>query len=178
MHFYWIVTAIAGFAGTVLGFFMLGWKELKGLAAGGPYVVLGAISLPFAHHLGPVSGRWSAFVYVLAVFSMLFGLIVLADERRARGWFVCRYWILAAFWLVLSVGVPDVTSSMRMFPVLMGLGYVGIAIGTGRAPRLTGGHVGFDIALNAIILLFLGILMVYVPDFFTNQGVSIWKPTP
>ena len=65
---------------------------------------------------------------------------------------------------------------MRMFPVLMGLGYIGIAIGAQRAPRLTGGYVGFDIALNGILLLFMGILMAAVPDFFSNPGVSIWKP--
>jgi hypothetical protein len=178
VQLYYIVAAVVGFAGTVLGFFMLGWKELRSLAAGGPYVVLGVLGLPFAHDLGPISRGWSILVYVSAIFSVAFGLIVLSMERRSKGWFVFRYSVLALFWLGFSVLIPDVTSSMRMFPVLMGLGYIGIAIGVQKAPRLTGAYVGFDVALNGILLLFMGILLVTVPDFFSNTGVSIWKPAP
>jgi hypothetical protein len=170
----WILMAVVGFATTVLGFFMLGWEELKGTVAGGPYVVFGLLALPFAHQISALSSGWGALLYGIGGFSILFGLGVLAFERLAKGWFVFRHIVVALFWLVLAVAVPDVTSSMRMFPALVGLAYISIALATHNARRLTGGYVGFDVALNGMCYLFLGILLACVPDFFTHVGPSIW----
>lgn len=176
MIYYWVLTAAAGFAMTVLGFFMLGWQELKGAVAGGPYVVFGLLTFPLAHHLSPVSVDWSRLAYLVGAFSLAFGLAVMAQEHRVRGWFVFRYFVLGVFWLALAVVTPEVTSSMRMFPLLVGAAYISIALATLNTGRLTGGYVGFDVALNGICFLFLGILLAAVPDFFTNPGPSIWTP--
>ncbi len=176
MTYFWILTAVLGFATTVLGFFMLGWKNLTGLAAGGPYVLCGLLALPFGHHISLLSGGWAALLYGVGGGSILFGLGVLAFERFTRGWFVFRYFFVGVFWLVMAVMIPDLTSSMRMFPAFVGLAYVSIALATANARRLTGGLVGFDVAVNGMSLLFLGILLASVPDFFTHSGPSIWSP--
>ena len=167
---------LVGFAASVLGFFMLGWKEPRGWKTGGPYVIFGLCFFLFARHIAPVSRGWSWLIYAAGVFSILFGLAVLAQENRSKSWFVARYFLLGVFWLVMSVVVPEVTSSMRIFPVLIGLGYVAIALAASNARQLTGGHVGFDVAFNGICFLFLGILLASVPDFFNNPGPSIWTP--
>jgi len=85
--YFWILMAIVGLATTMLGFFMLGWKELKAIASGGPYVLFGLLILPFGHHLSLLSGGWAALLYVVGAFSILFGLGVLAFERLTKGWF-------------------------------------------------------------------------------------------
>lgn len=176
MFYCWILTAIVGLASSVLGFFMLSWGEMKGLAAGGPYVVFGILTFPFAYHLSSISGGWSAFLYVVGVLSMLFGIAVISPERRGKSWFVFRYFALGVIWLVLAAVIPEVTSSMRVFPVLVGAGYMAIALSTLNSDRLTGSYVGFDVALNGICFLFLGILLASVPDFFSNPGPSIQTP--
>jgi hypothetical protein len=173
VSFYWVCSSVVGFALTVLGFWMLGWKELRATWVGGPYLAFGAMTLVFASHLGPVSRPWSVLFYALGVCTLAFGLCVLAFSRRLRGWFIVRYALAGIFWLVLAVAIPEVTSSMRMFPVLIGLSYLGIAIATQRAQRLDGSHVGPDLALNGMGFLFLGILLASVPDFFTHVGTAL-----
>ncbi len=176
MTYFWILMAIVGLATTMLGFFMLGWKELKAIASGGPYVLFGLLILPFGHHLSLLSGGWAALLYVVGAFSILFGLGVLAFERLTKGWFVFRYFIVGIFWLALAIMVPEVTSSMRMFPAFVGVAYISIALATNNARKITGGFVGFDVAVNGIGFLFLGLLLASVPDFFTHQGPSVWTP--
>jgi hypothetical protein len=176
VFYFWVVTAVLGLAATVLGFFMLGWRDPRGLSTGGPYVVFGILALPFAQHIGPVSQWWSVLLYVVGAFQILFGLGVVTFDQLGKAWFVLRYLILGVFWLVMSVVIPEVTSSMRIFPVFMGLAYISIALATLNAERLTGGYVGPDVALNGMCFLFLGILLTSVPDFFTNPGPSIWLP--